>query len=129
MKTNTYHSKHLLSSFFLPRKFCCRLYVTWHGTSLWSVSCAPSQLVHLPAPSLAGQCATQRRPWLCASTAQQQLNHWCVINTDSIINPKHGTTLATVKKINFMQAKTSTLRRQMRDSKFITESTHDPTSQ
>lgn len=48
-------------------------------------SCVPSSL--LPTPSLSpsdwGIC--------CASTAQEQPNHWCVINAVLVRNPKHRT--------------------------------------
>jgi len=54
-----------------------------------------------------GGCEEEKRPWLCVSTAQQQLKHPCVINTVFSTNAKHSPILATMKKINSFPAKAS----------------------
>lgn len=43
------------------------------------------------SPLTARHCEKHRSAWLCLSTAQQQLKHWCVISTVLILNPKHST--------------------------------------
>ena len=48
---------------------------------------SPLQLLEHPEP-VAGRAAREAEKQLCASTAQQQLKHWCVINTIFIKNPK-----------------------------------------
>ena len=40
--------------------------------------------------SLARQCEELKYPWLSVGTAQQQLQHQCMIITIFIKNPKHG---------------------------------------
>lgn len=43
---------------------------------------------------------SNKRPWHCASTAQQELKQPYVINTGLVTNPKHNTSWATMKKCN-----------------------------
>lgn len=64
-------------------------------------------LVHPQPPE--GQHEKQKRSWLCASTVQQQLKHWCIYIT-LITNPKHNIIQAYMKKIKSIPAKTRTLR-------------------
>jgi len=45
----------------------------------------------------------------CVSTAQQQLKHSSIINTIFHTNPKHSPIEATMKKLNSIPGKTSTL--------------------
>lgn len=79
-----------------------------YGTSLWPiplfVSCAcsvPSQLLGYPQPP-----CWQESPWLCASTALQQLGHWCFISIILILNTRHSTIPATRKNIDAVPAET-----------------------
>jgi len=60
-----------------------------------------------PASSLAGQHQEQERPWLCVSTALQQLKHPPVISIVLILNPKLFTIPTARKNINSIPAKTS----------------------
>jgi len=69
----------------------------------------------LPAPAaplacpLAGQSEKLKSPWLGVSTALQQLKHQRVINTLLILNPKHSTLPATMRReINSILAETRT---------------------
>lgn len=57
-----------------------------------------------PRPSLAGQYGKLKCPWLCVSSAQQQLKHQCAISIALIQNPEHSTTPGARKKINFIPA-------------------------
>ena len=65
------------------------------------VPCAP------PIPLLVRQ--KQKSPWLCASTALQQLKHWCVVTSILIKNPRHCITQASTKIVNSVSAKTRTI--------------------
>jgi len=71
-----------------------------------------SQLFPLPISSLlAGegwQHEKQRRPWCCASTAQQLLKHLCVISTVLVTDLKLSVIQAAVKKTTFIPARPST---------------------
>lgn len=65
----------------------------------------------VPPPSslfiLTGEVGEKQKTRLCVSTAQQELKYPSFI-TLSNTNPNHSRILATVKKINSTQAKTST---------------------
>lgn len=77
-----------------PRVLLLSMVLVWHGTSLWpawvsswlcpSSWCTPRYLAGGAAPGAEG-------PWLCASAAQQQLQHWGVTNTVLVTNPEHST--------------------------------------
>jgi len=78
---------------------------SWRQLSwLWPLPAACASA----ASPLAGQCEKLRSPWLSVSTAQQHLNHQCVINIILIPNPKQSTISATRKKINSIPAETRT---------------------
>lgn len=68
-----------------------------------SASCAP------PAILLAVLHKNLKSPWLSVNTALQQLEHWCVIDTVLIRNPKHRIIPATRKKMNFIPSETRTV--------------------
>lgn len=89
------------SSLFTPAQ-CCMVQDTplpVPGQLSWFCS--------LPAPLCRAACGAGR-PWLCLSTALQQLKHQCVITTTFIKNAKHCIIQASVKNINCISAKTMT---------------------
>lgn len=47
--------------------------------------------------------------WLCESTAQQRLKHWCAFNSVFLLNPKHNIIPVSMKKINFFPSITRTI--------------------
>ena len=76
--------------------------VSW-GQLSWLCTLPPSDAP--PAYLLAGQHEKQGRPWCCVSTAQQQLQHQCIINAALITNLKHSTMWTAMKKLTPSQAK------------------------
>lgn len=83
----------------------------WYGIALGSfgVSChiyVPSHLLaHLqPAPWQGSKRRQKVFDWV--STAQQQLQCYCVINIILVLNPKHSIIPAAKKKINSIPAET-----------------------
>lgn len=87
----------------------------WRGMSLWFVR-ASFWLCLLPAPcappttSLSGQHEELNSPWLCVSTALQQLKYWCAINTIFIKNQNTASYKPLRQKLTLssVSAKTST---------------------
>jgi len=68
-----------------------------------------SQLCPHPISLLAEQQSEkQSRPQRCASTDQQQLKHWHVINTVLVTKLKHNIIQASMKEINSMPARPRT---------------------
>lgn len=77
--------------------------VIGHGIPLLSAGASSPGLINLLLTlSLlvrdGEQSKKQRWPWFCKNTAQQQLKHWCVINTVLVTILKHSTTQAVWKK-------------------------------
>lgn len=62
----------------------------------------------LPACLLAWWCEKPNSPWVCASTAQQQLKHGSVISTVLATDLQHSNILAAVRKISSIPASPST---------------------
>jgi len=97
-------------SFIFPQLSIAEHDAVWCRMSLGQLSwwCStPCQLLLHPQPA----CwwgEEHKRPWLRASTAQQQLKHPCLINAVFHTDPKHSPILATVKKISSIPAKTGT---------------------
>lgn len=113
--TVTWESKHHHSEYplflILPTAFIA----DYDAIGYWdmplvscSPSCAPPNFLCTPSV-LSGEdtpSVRHKRPWLCASTAQQKLKCPCVINTVFSTSPKHNPMLSTVNKINFTSHKT-----------------------
>jgi len=60
------------------------------------------------------QCSSQAHPAdRVRDVLRQGLKHPCIINTVFSTNPKHGPIQATIKKINSIPAKTSTMENEM----------------
>jgi len=68
-------------------------------TLLWLVwVCCPGSVPFQPLTSRAAHVAGS--PWLCVSTALQQLSGWCVTTTIVLKSPKHEIVQVFMKKIN-----------------------------
>lgn len=48
-------------------------------------------------------------PWLCTSTAQQQLKHQYIINIGFVLKAKHSISPDITKKINSVPSETRTI--------------------
>lgn len=84
--------------------------LSWLCTpQLQGCACLPA-ICASPASSLTGQYEKLKRLWLHVSTAEQHLKQQCVSNIIFLLNPKHSSIPASVKKINPMSAKTKTIR-------------------
>lgn len=83
----------------------CNCLVTWYYLS-WFCS-FPASWAH-PASLLTAQYEKWKRPWLCTSSARQQLKHLCATHTVVIMKPKHSTTWAIIYNINPILTKAST---------------------
>jgi len=71
-------------------------------------SAVPAQPLAHPQPPHCGGSVRMRRPWCCASTAQQQLKHGSVISTVLATDLQHSNILAAVRKISSIPASPST---------------------
>lgn len=61
---------------------------------------APPNFLCPPASSLAEQCEKPKSPWLCVSTALQQIKHHLVFIIVLILYPKHNTIPANRRTID-----------------------------
>lgn len=78
--------------------------IIWYGT-IWRVGiscpvCTHSCFLCTPRFITGRANITNRRPWCCGSTAQQQLKHLHTTMTVLVINLKHSSTQVIIKKVN-----------------------------
>lgn len=81
---------------------------TWNAEFDSAIQVVTLPIPAHPGPSLRGQSETKRKPWQCASAAQQEPKHSCAINTVLATNPKHIPIPAAMKNINSIPAGLST---------------------
>jgi len=98
---------------FFSWAFVAEYKVMLYGISLWLIwiSCpgfASSQPLVRPQPSHWSVVMVVER-WCYASTLQQWPKHWCIINTVLATDPKHNTVRASMKKVNSILDRPSTL--------------------
>lgn len=80
----------------------------YHFGQFGSADQAVSPSSFLPTHCLlSGRQTGKKNCWCHASDAQQELNHWCVIYSAPVTNPKHTTT-QTMKRINSLPDRPST---------------------
>lgn len=110
LTTNHYRPWHFLAS-FSPNLHAHHDAIC-HGISVRpvGVSCpAVSPPIFCPEVIfLAGQHVKLKYPWISASTAQQQLNHWRVTKVILTLNPEHSPVPANKRKTNSIPDETRT---------------------
>lgn len=93
------HNHHLPFFLFPLRFYCWTLHDKEYdrgqsGSVVLAMS--PPNLSSASASSLRGQSGKQKKPWQRAGTAQQWLEHWCIIEGGVDTSPKHGTLWVTM---------------------------------
>lgn len=86
--------------FPLPEVLLLSITLLIYGIGDSIVSC-PSWSSPNPLPT-SRQSGKKRKPWLCASTTRQHLQHWCISSTVLVTN-----VWAAMKEDNSMPAKSS----------------------